>query len=252
MTCDLNAQRTISQLIAERPGRVRVFERFGVDCCCGGSKTLVEACLEKGVDSQEVLRELYEYDHEVEKARRLEEMADWSKAGLAELTEHIERTHHAYLKEELPRLAALAQKVAHRHGARNANLIKLADYFLAFKEQLELHMMKEDTVLFPMFKQLEQADSLPNFHCGSLANPISVMEYEHVEADRLLGEMRRLTGNYTLPEDACNSYRALFSGLRDLESDMQAHVEKEDNHLFPRALAAEQGLSGKQSGCCGH
>lgn len=244
MSLDLNVDvhRPLGSFVVERPGRARVFERFGLDYCCGGKKPLVEACAEKGVDVREVVREIYEEDHNQDKHRRMEEQADWSKASMVELTHHIENTHHQYLKRELPRLVQLAQKVADRHGEKRSELRPLSDAISAYTEQLLVHMQKEDTVLFPMMRELEQSDHLPSFHCGSLINPIKVMEFEHDEAGGFLTKFRELTCDYALPDDACNSYRSLFGGLLEMEADMHLHVHKENNILFPKAIEREMAL----------
>lgn len=246
MTVEIDVHRTLGSFVVERPTRARVFERFGLDYCCGGKRPLFEACEEKGIDAREVIKELYEDDHQADKTRRLEEHADWSQASLTDLANHIEQTHHVYMKRELPRLVQLAQKVATRHGDKRPALCELADAVAAFSEQLLVHMMKEDTVLFPMLRQLDGQETIPVFHCGSLANPIRVMEFEHDEAGALLAKFRALTADYSAPPDACNSYRALFAGLQEMESDLHLHVHKENNILFPKAIAREQLLSSQR------
>lgn len=242
MTEDLNVQKSLGTLVAERPERSRVLERFGLDYCCGGKRSLSEACDQKGVSAIEVLKELYETDHETDKRRHLEAKADWTSSSMSQLVDHIEQTHHAYMKTEMQRLLQLANKVAEKHGGKRPVLIQLADVFAAFTEQMSLHMMKEDTVLFPMIKQLENATTLPEFHCGGLVNPIRVMEFEHDEAGAVFNRIATLTNVYTLPEDACNSYRALFHGLQEMETDLHMHVHKENNILFPAAIKAEEKL----------
>jgi len=242
MTEDLNVQKSLGSLVAERPQRSRVLERFGLDYCCGGKRSLSEACDQKGVNAIEVLRELNETDLEADKRRHLDGKADWTNASMSQLVDHIEQTHHAYMKTEMQRLLQLANKVAEKHGSKRPVLLQLADVFAAFSEQMSLHMMKEDTVLFPMIKQLENATGLPEFHCGGLVNPIRVMEFEHDEAGAVFNRIATLTNVYTLPEDACNSYRALFNGLQEMEADLHMHVHKENNILFPAAMKAEEKL----------
>lgn len=230
-------QTTVGQLVTERPGRARVFEAFGIDYCCGGKKLLAQAIREKGLDEKAVLGVLDAFDEQAPRAER-----NWSRATLTELADHIEQTHHAYLKQELPRLEFLVNKVANRHGSHTASLIELAEVFNAFKAELESHMQKEEVVLFPICRRMDGANRPLQSHCGSVENPIAVMVREHDDAGDALKRMRALTNDYTPPIDACNTYRALFDSLRELEQDMHRHVHKENSILFPMAVEVEQKL----------
>jgi regulator of cell morphogenesis and NO signaling len=233
-------QATVGQLVAERPARARVFESLGIDYCCGGKRLLSEVCSEKGLALEAVLRALTEQD-----TAPSEDSTDWSKATLKELIEHIVSTYHVPLRQELPRLHQLANKVASVHGSRHPELKDVRDIFERFRAALESHMDKEEIVLFPMCVQLEQSKRAPIFHCGSIGNPIRMMTFEHDAAGSELSAMRKLTGNYTPPADGCNSYRALLDGLAELEATMHEHVHKENNILFPRAEAIEASLAGR-------
>ena len=230
-------ETTIGQLVTERPGRARVFEAFGIDYCCGGKKPLAQAIREKGLDQGTVLRILKTFDEQTPSDER-----DWSISGLTALADHIEQTHHAYLKNELPRLEYLVNKVASRHGPQAPHLVELASVFAAFKLELESHMQKEEAVLFPICRQMDNASGPQRFHCGSVENPIAVMVREHEDAGDALKRMRELTNDYTPPAEACNTYRALFDSLRELEQDMHRHVHKENSILFPKAVQLEQKL----------
>ena len=232
-------ETTVGQLVTERPGRARIFESFGIDYCCGGKKPLAEAIREKGLDQQMVLRILDTFDEQAPDTER-----DWSRSSLTALADHIEQTHHAYLKSELPRLEYLVNKVANRHGSHTPHLVELARVFAAFKFELESHMKKEEVILFPICRQLDNATGPQRFHCGSVENPIAVMVREHEDAGDALRRMRELTDDYTPPLDACNTYRALFDSLRELELDMYRHVHKENSILFPKALELEEKLGG--------
>ena len=163
----------------------------------------------------------------------------WGDATLTELADHIEATHHAYLKEELPRLEFMVHKVTNRHGEHRPALVQMAQVFDAFKAELESHMMKEEQILFPLCRQLEHASGPQHFHCGSVQNPIRVMIQEHDDAGEALRRMRELTDDYSVPMDACGTYRALFDSLKQLEQDMHRHVHKENSILFPKAVEAE-------------
>lgn len=226
-------ESTVGQLVAEKPGRARVFERYGIDYCCGGRKPLAVACQEKGLDVSTVVVDLERADSSIAPRER-----DWTKAPMADLCTNIEQTHHAYLREELPRLEYLTGKVANRHGSGDGRLVQLHDLFVAFKGELEQHMEKEERILFPMIRDLE-ANGTTDFHCGSLENPIRVMFMEHDNAGAALERMRALTDGFVPPAEACNSYRSMLDGLAAIEADMHTHVHKENNILFPRAVEAE-------------
>jgi regulator of cell morphogenesis and NO signaling len=231
-------QTTVGQLVIERPARARIFESFGIDYCCGGKQPLGQAIREKGLDEKTVLGVLDAFDQQ----QSPQADRDWSQATLAELADHIEQTHHAYLKTELPRLEFLVHKVANRHGEHRPQLVELAHVFDAFKAELASHMYKEEAILFPICRQLDGSTPPAQFHCGSVRNPIAVMMREHDDAGDALKRMRELTDDYTAPADACNTYRALFDSLRELEFDMHRHVHKENSILFPRAVEAEASV----------
>ena len=221
------AEATITDIVSERPARSRVFEQVGIKYCCAGSKTLGEACDEKGLDVAEVSALIAAAD-----AGSVGDAPVWEDAPVGDLVNHIIETHHVYLKRELPRLETMAEKVAKVHGKGNAKLVVLFQVFRVFAADLHMHMAKEEGVLFPAILGGGMA------HCGgSLANPIRVMESEHADADRALAHMRSITDEYTAPEWACNTYRALFDGLRELDADLHEHIHKENDILFPRVLA---------------
>jgi len=227
-----NPDTSVGQLVAERPSRSRVFEEFGIDYCCGGKSSLRDACGERGIDAGEVIAALVEMD-----ARRdATDDTDWRQASLAELIANIVTTHHAYLQRELPRLTELAQKTQQAHGARHSELTEVQTVLAGLRAELESHMLKEERILFPMIEAMEVSGRIEPSHCGSVQNPIGVMEHEHESAGRALGYLRELTAGFTPPVDACNTWRALLDGLRALETDLHEHIHKENNILFPRAL----------------
>jgi len=160
--------------------------------------------------------------------------------GLGELADHIVSTHHAYLKQELPRLAEMADRVATKHGWRDDRLPELAGTVLDLAAEMMDHMRKEETILFPLVRQIE-AGVTAGFHCGSVANPIRQMEAEHESAGNLTARLRLLTDGFTPAADACNTHRALLAGLAEFEADLHRHVHKENNILFPRTLALAAG-----------
>ncbi|MCC6729699.1 MAG: iron-sulfur cluster repair di-iron protein [Chthonomonadales bacterium] len=236
---DIQTQTTIGQLVAERPSRARVFETLGLDYCCGGKVALDKACAERGLDLDSVVTRLEESDA----GRAAETERDLRNAPLAELADHIVEVHHGFLRQELPRLSMLSAKVAQAHGQRFPALVEVQGVFEDMRAELESHTMKEEGVLFPLCKQLETSTALPDTHFGSVANPIRVMEHEHDSAGAALARLNKLTDAYSTPSGVCNTYRALMDGLAELERDLHQHIHKENNILFPRALAVEDDLA---------
>lgn len=231
---------TLGQLVTERPGRARVFEQFGIDYCCGGKTSLHEAWATAGIDPQAVLRALNEAD--ASPARTAEK--NWADAALGELIQNILETHHAYLRRELPRLTQMAGKVREVHAAKHPELTEVQATYEGLRAELEAHMMKEEHVLFPMIGTMESSGVVEAAHCGSVRNPIRVMEHEHDSAGAALRRLRTLTGDYAPPADACNTYRVFLSSLAELERDLHQHIHKENNILFPQAVELEAALSG--------
>ncbi|GMW02214.1 MAG: iron-sulfur cluster repair di-iron protein [Candidatus Hydrogenedentota bacterium] len=234
----LNSSTTVGELVRERPARARIFEELGIDYCCGGKRPLSEACAKKGHDVDEVLKSINKSDSE----RAVEDTADYASLTLDALAEHIVAVHHANLVSELPRLQAMAAKVAKVHGNTDPRLIRLATVVAELAEELLSHMAKEERVLFPVIRELAHSTALPHMPFGTLKNPIQAMESEHDISGKALEEIRRLTDAHCPPDWACNTYRALLDGLHELELDLHQHIHKENNILFPGALAKEASL----------
>lgn len=226
---------TLAAIIDANPEAARILEHHQLDYCCGGQRTLEQACAERGLDPAEIRAEL-------DAAPTAGEGA-WTAMGPARLVDHLETTHHRYLHEELPRLAALAHKVVGVHGDRHPELRRVTSTFTELRADLEPHLLKEERVLFPMIRELAGATTAPSFHCGSLDNPVRMMLLEHDRAGELLAELRDLTDGYQPPADGCASYQALYRGLEELEADTHLHVHKENNVLFPAVLALESSLA---------
>jgi regulator of cell morphogenesis and NO signaling len=235
----IHTGETIGEMVARRPALSRVFEQVGIDYCCGGKKTLDQACEEKGLDVEAVLAQL-----EDASADEGEPLVDAAAMSLTALADHIEQTHHAYLRSEFPRLDWLTQKVATVHGEHEPRLRQMRQTYLELVEELSSHMMKEEQVLFPLIRRLEASTTAPKFHCGSLANPMRQMESEHHDAGSALERLSELSDGYTPPEWACNTYRAMLDALAHLQFDMHQHVHKEESILFPKALKLEAKLAG--------
>ncbi len=241
----LALDRTLGDLVAENPARAAVLEALGLDFCCGGGRALADACREAGLDPATVARMLARPP--IAAAAAAAE-PDVRRLTLTDLVDHLEQTHHAYLREALPRLAALAAKVHDVHGAKHPQLVEMRDVLRGLIAEIEMHLGKEEEVLFPAIRMLERTRGAAEFHCGHLSNPIRVMEHEHEQAGAALARLRDLSSGYASPADACATFRAYYEELEQLERDLHRHIHKENNVLFPRALALAGGADAAQAG----
>lgn len=230
---------TVGGLVAERPEWARVFEELGIDYCCGGRRTLREACEGRGLSLDAVLRRLAAAD-----AERPTGEPDWTAAPLAVLCDHIVHTHHAFLRRELPRVGRLLIKVVGVHGDRHPELFRVDALFGPFARDMDHHMAKEEQILFPLVKRLAAGEPVG---MNPLA-PVRVMEAEHDQAGAALAEMRRLTDDFRPPEGACASYRAALAGLSAIEQDLHRHVHTENNILFPRTERLAKAAAARAGG----
>lgn len=231
----LDPNQTVGDFVRQKPSRARVFESLKIDYCCGGKVSLASACEKRGIPVEDVLEKIERCDEAADQGP----LVDSDAMTLTELADHIEATHHAYLREELPRIDFMTEKVSRVHGDKDARLHKVREAFVALKAELEPHMMKEERILFPIVRQLEASAERPEFHCGSVANPIGQMEHEHDQAGRALEILNQMTDAYTPPQWACNTHRAMLDSLARLEADMHQHIHKENNVLFVKAVALE-------------
>jgi regulator of cell morphogenesis and NO signaling len=222
----IDTDAPLGELVNQLPGAARTLESYGLDYCCGGRRSLADACATQGVDVDRVVEALASAEPGP--------WPDWLAMRPAELVGHLESTHHAYLHAELPRLDALAEKVAGVHGARHPELLDLLADVKELRDDLEPHLMKEERVLFPLIRRMGTEGS--GHPTMAPDGPIAVMLAEHDLTGALLERIRGRTDGFTPPSDACASYRALFDGLAELEADTHLHVHKENNVLFPAVL----------------
>ncbi len=220
----------IGEIVRAMPTSARIFEKLHIDYCCGGKKPLGEVCKAKALDPDTVVAMLSAVDTASNGFQR-----DPDAMTLSELCDHIQETHHAYLQEELPRLDFLTRKVAAVHGAHEPRLLVLRQVFEDFNAEMTSHTEEENQTVFPAIRKLET---------GKHSTPAQVrtickkLEHEHDHAGAALGLFNQLTDSYTPPDWACNTFRTLYDSLAHLEKDMHQHVHKENNVLFPKAIAA--------------
>jgi regulator of cell morphogenesis and NO signaling len=216
-----------------------VFERFGIDFCCGGRRSIAEACRAGAANSDDVVHAL----DALPPTGRAESVTSWSTDRLID---HIVNTHHAYVRTALPTITRHLEQIGQAHGSRHAELASVVDSFSQLRGELEQHLLKEERILFPYIRDLAAAADLcgrtPS-PFGTVENPIRMLEHEHRDAADELETIRRLTDGYTPPEDACATYTVCMAELREFEADLHRHVHLENNVLFPRAIALERGIA---------
>ncbi len=225
METNITVNDPVKCFVENNPRCAEIFEELNIDFCCGGGIPLLSACEAKNLEPDRVYQRLMELTPKVSNSEE-----DISDLTPAQLTDHIESTHHVYLKKELPRLSALVEKVQQAHSSRHPELIRLQAVFEALRGDLEPHLMKEERVLFPMIRTLE-LDS-QGLEQNTVQGPIRVMRHEHDQAGDLLKEMRTLANDYMPPADGCQSFELLYKELRQLEKDTHLHIHKENNILF--------------------
>lgn len=238
----------VADIAAESLAAIRVFQKYGIDFCCGGQKPLAEVCQKKNLAADAVTAEL-------EAALKVPapDQTDWSARPLRELTEYIVARHHSYLRTELPRIQAWLDKVCSKYGEQDKAILGLLpETFGALRSELEGHLPKEENILFPWIGRFESAvasgEEPPRLPFGTFDGPINVMEHEHENAGDALRILRESTRNYTPPPHACRTYRALFEGLEELEADLHMHIHLENNVLHRRArqMFARSGAAAGQ------
>lgn len=232
------ATKTLAQIVNENFQTASVFEKYNLDFCCKGKRSLQNACDEKQLPTELIVAEV---DDVIKQG--IQTLTDFDKLSLSALADYIVSTHHRYTKEQLPQIFAYLHKVSSKHGQRHNELYKIFERFASLKDEMEMHMHKEELILFPKIRQLESETQQPG-HFANIQAPISVMEDEHEHAGNLMQEIRTYSNNYTPPEDACTTYRLSFAALQAFEKDLHQHVHLENNILFPKVIALQnQGRS---------
>ncbi len=236
-----NGETKVNDIALSNPAARQVLEGSGLDYCCGGGKSLQEACLGADVSAEEILRRLNEKSQNRAPGER-----NWAAAPLAELTGYIRERHHRYVREAIPRVANLLEKVRAKHGEHHSEIAEIQGIFTEVGREMIMHMQKEEQILFPYIEALEKSrrenGALEPPFFQTVRNPIRAMMQEHDAAGELVRQIRRATAEYFPPEDACTSFKALYQDLREFEADLHEHVHLENNILFPRAVEMESAV----------
>lgn len=237
---DLENGETVGEIAAKDIRKAEVFKKYGIDFCCGGKKSLKQACEEKGLDVEIVEAAL---ENPVQTSSSANDYNRWEPDFLAD---YIYNQHHLYYYNELPVLKGLIIKVTQHHGSNHPELKHMYALFEQLVQELDTHFMREEKVVFPFIKALIQAKRTGIFEAlnsqPSLTDPIRIMEADHEAAGDILAEMQKLSKNYMPPADACSSYQFLYKKLKDLDEDLHQHIHLENNVLFPKALKLDREL----------
>jgi regulator of cell morphogenesis and NO signaling len=231
--------KTVAEVVSENIKTAHVFKKYGIDFCCGGGITIDKACEKKNLDYSMLKEELLKVDD----ASKAYSYNSWN---LDFLIDHIINVHHTYVEESIPLILEYSNRVAEVHGHHYSEVIEINKLFTEVGEELTSHMKKEEGVLFPYIKTLllqkseEKPLTVPSF--GTINNPITMMESEHEAAGDIFKEIAKLTNNYTPPEDACNTFKALYAALDEFEQDLHQHIHLENNILHLKAKKLEQEI----------
>lgn len=235
--------RTLGDIVAEDYRRAGVFEKYGIDFCCGGGKTVKEACDARGIACDEVMRALAATEQEPSRSSHVD-VRSWEPDFLAT---YIVKVHHQFVRERLQPLRELTRTVARVHNGTNPETAEIADLVDEVALELEQHMDAEEQVLFPYIERLCAASKtgvpVASAQFDSVHEPVRMLEEEHDRAGAIMHKIRAFSGDYTLPEEACNTYRVAYARLAEFEADLHRHVHLENNVLFPAAMRLEQELA---------
>lgn len=225
-----NTSMTVAELAISHPGALSVFKKYNIDYCCGGNRSLEEACIRIGLNPDKIREEIVNSTQQSSSIPMRAEQ--WSAALLAD---YIIQNHHEYVRQAIPEIEMLLAKVCAAHGQDNIELLNIQQDFSDLSEELTNHMAKEEVALFPAIKRLEAQRDPAHPLADTLHAPITMMEHEHVIAGDLMKSIRRLSSNYTVPEFACPTYQVTYQKLKEFDDDLMTHVHLENNILFRKA-----------------
>ncbi|WP_291865912.1 iron-sulfur cluster repair di-iron protein [Maribacter sp.] len=233
----ITKDKTVGETVTENIKTAHIFKKYGIDFCCGGGISIAKACENKNVDFSQLEEELSIVD-------RPQKAYDYNSWKLGFLIDHIINVHHTYVQDSIPLILQYSNRVAKVHGHHYTEVLEINELFVAVANELTTHLQKEEMILFPYIKKmvsLKGEIETPPF--GTVNNPVAMMEQEHEIAGDIFKKIAQLTNNYTPPENACNTFRALYAKLEEFEQDLHQHIHLENNILFTKAIQLEKELS---------
>lgn len=225
-----NSSQSIGEIVSIMPQASEIFKKYKIDFCCGGNRQLSDVLSELSLNEDKLLKEIHDKLDEISNAKEI--FLDFRKLTSSELVYHIENTHHAYTKKVLSELGELTTKILRVHGMNHEELFKVHKLFSLLKADLEQHLLKEEEILFPLIKEYEKAPSEKLLE--KISETIKETEDEHDAAGDILKELRKITHDFKVPKDGCNTYLLSYKLLEELESDLFQHIHLENNILFKR------------------
>ncbi|ADY54165.1 iron-sulfur cluster repair di-iron protein [Pseudopedobacter saltans DSM 12145] len=236
----LSKEQTIGEVVAQDFRTAPVFEKYGLDFCCGGNQSIESACDASGVDVESLLTALKQIE------RENKSNIDYNAWPIDLLADYIEKTHHRYVSQQIPLLKAYLEKISNVHGDRHPELLEIKELFDGCAEELTSHMQKEEKVLFPFVRKMvsakQSAEAELAIPFGTVQNPISMMMHEHDAEGERFRKIAQLSNQYALPADGCSTYKVAMDALKAFENDLHIHIHLENNILFPKAIALEEDL----------
>ncbi len=236
----IQKENTIGEVVVGNFHTAKIFENYGLDFCCGGKKSIEDACRDKGLDSAIVLEDLEKVN---QSNATLTRFNSWDVDFLAE---YIVNNHHTYVVSAITTIEHHLHKVLSAHGEKHPELAGIESIFTELKNELLDHLVKEEKMLFPYIKKmnfaLKNTLELPIPPFGTVENPIKVMELEHDNAGKLIKSINSLSNGYQPPKDACATFSVLYNELKEFEEDLHVHIHLENNILYPKAKELEERL----------
>ncbi len=233
------AERHISEIVAEDYRTTAVFQKYGIDFCCNGNRLFSKVCQEKGINSDDLLRQIEDVMRDPQKGT-----ADYDSWPIDLLADYIEKKHHRYVENQIPVIQQYLKKLCEVHGKKHPELLKINQLFSDSTGELATHMKKEEFILFPYVRKMVKAqhnNELPGkSQFDTVQNPIKAMMQEHDNEGQRFREINQLSNNYTVPEDGCQTFRVAYEALREFENDLHLHIHLENNILFPKTIEMEK------------
>lgn len=240
---NVSKENQIGDIVAQDYRTAAVFQKFGLDFCCNGNRSVEAACQEAGIDPEKIITEIASIGEKAAPA------IDYNSWPLDLLADYVEKKHHRYVTEKIPVLKAYLDKISKVHGHAHPELFEIKQLFEESAGELSAHMKKEEIILFPFIRKMvaagQSGDTSIAAPFGTVQNPVRTMMHEHDAEGERFRKIAQLSNQYTPPADGCNTYQITLAYLKEFEEDLHLHIHLENNILFPKAIALEQELVGK-------